>query len=107
MIMSVVPERPYSADSTARALKAYKKDIDFFASTIHGEAKVRRASKLIRRGTTLDKSLEGIKSIQERGEGEEDEPASAMKSKDLLSLGLTGSHMGSRITASNMNLMKS
>ena len=63
MIMSVVPERPYSADSTARALKAYKKDIDYFASTIHDEAKVRRASKLFRRGTILDKSLEGIKSI--------------------------------------------
>lgn len=30
MIMSVVPERPYSADSATRALKQYQKDIDYF-----------------------------------------------------------------------------
>jgi len=38
MIMKVVPERPYSADSATKAYQAYIKDIDFFSGIIHSEA---------------------------------------------------------------------
>ena len=38
MIMSVIPERPTSADSAKEAFQRYCKDIDFYESKIHGEA---------------------------------------------------------------------
>ena len=38
MIMKIVPDRPGSADSATREFERYKKDIDFFSSTIHSEA---------------------------------------------------------------------
>ena len=47
MIMKVVPERPYSADSATKAYQAYIKEIDFFSSMIHTEA-IHRAVNLFR-----------------------------------------------------------
>ena len=38
MIMRVVPDRPFSADSATKAFEAYIKDIDFFGSGLHVEA---------------------------------------------------------------------
>ena len=43
MVMSVIPERPYSADSATRALHAYTKEIDFTGTELHVEAQARRA----------------------------------------------------------------
>ena len=42
MVMSVIPERPYSADSATRALHAYQKEIDYAGSEMHTEAIKRR-----------------------------------------------------------------
>ena len=39
MIMSIVPERPISADSATRALREYQKDIDYFSTIMHDTAK--------------------------------------------------------------------
>lgn len=87
MIMSVVPERPYSADSATKALKAYQKEIDYFASPLHGEALQRRRTMMQRKKTTLRKSIEG--SIEERGEGEEEDyQRQSIKSRDLNLLSL-------------------
>ena len=46
MVMSVIPERPYSADSATRALHAYQKEIDYSGTEMHVEAKKRRAKML-------------------------------------------------------------
>ena len=39
MIMSVIPERPYSADSATRALQQYQKEIDYYSTPMHDDAK--------------------------------------------------------------------
>lgn len=74
MIMSVVPERPLSADTATKALRAYQKEIDFYSSAIHGEALQRRQTMIKRRKALRDKkSIDGSEVIEERGEGEEDD----------------------------------
>lgn len=50
MVMKVVPERPYSADSATKAYQAFIKEIDFVNSFIHAEA-MQRAVQLVRRKT--------------------------------------------------------
>ena len=106
MIMSVIPERPYSADSHTRALRAYQKEIDFFKSTMHGEAKEKKA-RMKNMKSLRTKSIEGIEGIEERGEGEEDEkPNASSSTNNMLSLGMPGSQLSQRFTTSNMNLMK-
>ena len=93
MIMSVIPERPYSADTATRELKQYQRDIDYFQTTIHGEA-LERKETLKRKKTKRTSSIEGI---EERGEMEEDDGGRSR-------LKLSNSRIP--ITQSNMNLMQ-
>ena len=51
------------------------------------------------------RSIEGIEGIEERGEGEEEDPKMSYKSNTMS--GMINSNTSNRITASNMNLMKS
>jgi hypothetical protein len=44
MIMSVIPERPASADSAERARRVYMKEIDYSASLMHQEVMRRRST---------------------------------------------------------------
>ena len=39
MVMSIVPERPLSADSGQRALREYQKEIDYHSSVLHDKAR--------------------------------------------------------------------
>ena len=107
MIMKVVPDRPGSADSATRQFERYKKDIDFFSSPIHGEA-IEGWKEICRKKATRQQRSIGLEpaggSIEERGEGEEDD------------LGRTGGLLGvnsgskksspAKITVSNLNLLK-
>lgn len=94
MIMSVIPERPYSADSATRAMKEYVKEIDYYQSFMHGEAIVRRNTlkeRKNKRGASIGDS------IVERNEADEED-------KNHLSLkGSIGNPFGS-ITLSKMDL---
>ena len=49
MIMSVIPERPYSADSATRALKMYQAEIDYVDGMLHDEANDRRNKLRLKR----------------------------------------------------------
>ena len=80
MIMSVIPERPYSADSTTRALWSYQKDIDYFKSTMHDEAKERSKNVRLRRQNTKQQRTQSIEGIEERGANEEEDPKGAIAS---------------------------
>ena len=88
MIMKVIPERPYSADSATKAFNAYVKDIDFHGSMVHGEARKRR-STIIARKSLRQRSLENVEGIAERHEGEEDDRLGGSR-HGLSHLGLTG-----------------
>ena len=105
MIMKVVPERPYSADSATKAFQAYVRDIDFHGSMVHGEAKHRRAT-LVARKSIRQRSLEGIQGIAERGEGEEADRGFGGSNHGLSHLGLGESMKSNKMTASNLNLLK-
>ena len=85
--MSVIPERPYSADSATRAHREYCKEIDYRKSSLHGEAITRLNTIKLKKLKTS--SVEGI---EERGEREEED----QKMNPYAS-----------ITLSNMNFMKS
>ena len=105
MIMKVVPERPYSADSATKAFNAYVKDIDFHGSNIHGEARKRRDTLIAKKSMRM-KSL-GIEGIEERHEGEEDDlKGGSSHGMSLLGLGGLGESMRSKMTSSNLNLLK-
>jgi len=59
MVMRVVPDRPMSGDSAAKAWQSYMKDIDFYSSTMHAEALEQREQQakrkmMTRRTRTLD-----------------------------------------------------
>ena len=71
---------------------------------VHGEAKHRRAT-LVARKSLGKRSLENIEGIAERGEGEEDDRHRFGGSLGLSHLGL-GESMKSKMTASNLNLLK-
>ena len=104
MIMSVVPERPYSADSATRALREFQKDIDFHKSTLHGDAIKRRNTIRDRKQRT--KRTASIEGIEERGEFEEEDPKRGDAAKSGLSMAKFGSSATNPFTQSNMNIMK-
>jgi len=87
MIMSIIPERPASADTATKAHNEYVMEIDYFRSTMHGEAIQRlKTLKLKKKKNT------SIGGIEERGEREEEDPKVA-------------NPYGS-VSLSNMNFMK-
>ena len=103
MIMSVIPERPYSADSATRALREYQREIDYFQSPMHADAIVRRNTLKMKRSLkTRGSSIEGI---AERGEREEEDPKSMTMSSNTLNLARFDSS-GGGMTRSNMNILK-
>ena len=73
MIMSVIPERPVSADSATRALRQYQKDIDYFETSMHDEAKERKKTRLQRLGSKETRRTLSIEGIEERGANEEED----------------------------------
>lgn len=98
--MSVIPERPASADSAERAHRAYLKEIDYHSSIMNGEVLRRQATIEMKKANTLKKMRVAAPdgSIAEK-EGEEDENINMMtiplpKEKSLGK------------TMSNMNLME-
>ena len=99
MIMSVVPERPISADSATRALRAYQKDIDYFSSALHEKAKEQREK--LKQRKLRSKRTTSIEGINEVGEGEEEDPRaqSGMGSFEM-------DKSLNKFTESNMNLMQ-
>ena len=71
MVMSVIPERPYSADSATRALHAYQKEIDYSGTEMHVEAQKRRAKFEAKRKNMESKEgrrTVSIDGIEERSE---------------------------------------
>ena len=106
MVMSVIPERPYSADSATRALHAYQKEIDYSGTEMHVEAQKRRAKFEAKRKNMESKEgrrTHSIDGIEERSEiHEQDGKASA----SLLSA--VGRFKGESdvMTQSKINLMK-
>ena len=82
MIMSVIPERPYSADSATRALREYQREIDYFQSSMHADAIVRRNTLLKKK--SLKNRGSSIEGIAERGEREEEDPKSMTMSSNTL-----------------------
>ena len=53
--MSVIPERPASADSAERAHRAYLKEIDYHSSIMNGEVLRRQATIEMKKANTLKK----------------------------------------------------
>ena len=88
MIMSVIPERPISADSATRALRQYQKDIDYFSTTMHDEAKEKKKTRMQRLGSKETRRTLSIEGIEERGANEEED------------------HQKSRGTINSVNLSK-
>jgi len=82
MIMSVIPERPYSADSATRALQQYQKEIDYYSTQMHDDAKEKKKQMRLRRmGSKITRRTASIEGIEERGANEEEDPE---KSKSML-----------------------
>jgi hypothetical protein len=94
MIMSVIPERPASADSAERAHRAYLREIDYSTSVMNGEVLRRTATKEMQKQKSL-KLKNGV-SIAEK-DGEEDENGMTLPLPLAKKLGGT---------ASNMNIME-
>jgi hypothetical protein len=69
MIMHIIPERPASQDTETKERNLYVAEIDYYKSHMHGEA-LQRLNTLRLKA----KKIMGIDGIEERGEGEEEDP---------------------------------
>ena len=110
MIMSVIPERPISADRATRALRQYQKEIDYHKTSMHEDARQRRKTmRLQRRGskdTRRTFSIDGIQGIEERGANEEEDPQKSRGTINSPSIRGYGAASPSIFSQSKNNLMK-
>ena len=86
MIMSVIPERPKSADSTEEARKAYLREIDYTGSVMYSEVLRRKSLKEGKKA-----GGQNVDNISEQREEDEDEqmlglPGKTSKNRSLLEL---------------------
>ena len=99
--MSVIPERPASADSAERAHRAYLKEIDYNQSIMNGQALRRKSTIMMQKTLSAEKPHhKDTDPIAERGD-EEDE---AVKNQNSLTLPIAKKGLAG--TQSNLNLME-
>lgn len=84
--MSVIPERPKSADSTEEARKAYLREIDYTGSVMYSEVLRRKSLKEGKKA-----GGQNVDNISEQREEDEDEqmlglPGKTSKNRSLLEL---------------------